>query len=268
LSEKEITSLRALPEVGELVIATITKIMDYGAYATLDEYENTEGLLHISEISSTWVKNIRDHVREKQKVVLKVLRVDAEKRHIDLSLRRVSGKERQDKLLQWKRRRRVESILENAAEKLKIDPKNFCNEVIGKLEEKYNDAYIGIEEMIEKGEEIIERLKIPSEWAIAIIDVAKQKVKLPTVKIKGNLELTCAKPDGIDVIKKILIDLKNLKRSKKVKVNVYAIGAPRYAVEITAKNYKDAEKTLQEIIDYALQEIKEAGGVGNFKRSD
>ena len=66
------------PEVGDLVVATVRRIVDYGAYVHLDEY-GKEGLLHISEISSSWVRNIRDHVREGQKVVLKVLRVNPEK---------------------------------------------------------------------------------------------------------------------------------------------------------------------------------------------
>ncbi|HVO36618.1 MAG TPA: S1 RNA-binding domain-containing protein, partial [Candidatus Acidoferrum sp.] len=63
------------PEPGDLVIATIQSVTDYGAYAKLDEYDK-QGLLHISEISSSWVRNIRDFVRENQKIVLKVLRVD------------------------------------------------------------------------------------------------------------------------------------------------------------------------------------------------
>ena len=77
------------PEVGDLVIATIETVVTYGVYANLDEY-NKRGLLHISEISSSWIRNIRDFVREGQKVVLKVLRVSLEKGHIDLSLRRVT----------------------------------------------------------------------------------------------------------------------------------------------------------------------------------
>ena len=66
------------PEIGDFVIATIQKITDYGAYVMLDEYEK-QGLLHVSEVSSGWVRNIRDFVREGQKTVLKVLRVDAQK---------------------------------------------------------------------------------------------------------------------------------------------------------------------------------------------
>ncbi|MHC1564487.1 MAG: S1 RNA-binding domain-containing protein, partial [Candidatus Hecatellaceae archaeon] len=83
-----------LPEPGELVIATVNKITGYGAYLGLDEYGGIEGFLHISEVSTSWVRNIRDYVRPGQKLVLKVLRVNRERRHIDLSLRRVSGKEK------------------------------------------------------------------------------------------------------------------------------------------------------------------------------
>ncbi len=58
------------PETGDLIIATIETVTDYGAYAKLDEYEK-RGLLHVSEISSSWIRNIRDFVREGQKVVSK-----------------------------------------------------------------------------------------------------------------------------------------------------------------------------------------------------
>ncbi|MEJ2281264.1 MAG: S1 RNA-binding domain-containing protein [Candidatus Bathyarchaeota archaeon] len=81
------------PEVGDLVIATIERITDYGAYVRLDEYDK-EGLLHVSEVASRWVRNIRDYIRENQKMVLKVLRVQADKGQIDLSRRRVTKREK------------------------------------------------------------------------------------------------------------------------------------------------------------------------------
>ena len=36
------------PEVGDLVVATVTRVVDYGAYVKLDEYDGVEGLVHIS----------------------------------------------------------------------------------------------------------------------------------------------------------------------------------------------------------------------------
>lgn len=256
---------KVFPEVGELVIATVNNITDYGSYVTLDEYDGLEGLLHISEMSSSWVKNIRDYVREREKIVLKVLRVDPEKDHIDLSLRRVSGKEKQEKMLEWKKKRRAEYILDFAAKKLGVEPKTFKTEIITLLEEKFNTAYSGLEEFVERKEEVAEKLKIPKDYADAIFEYAQQKIKPATVKINGILELRSWKPDGIEVIKNVLIGCKTMKR-RRAKVDIYTLGSPKYRIEITAKNYKDAEKALEEITSCVLREIEAQDGEGRFKR--
>src|SRR5712692_9015347 len=108
-----------MPEVGDLVVATVTRVEDYGAYVKLDEFSGIEGLVHISEISTTWVRNIREHARQGQKLVLKVLRVSSQRNQIDLSLRRVTGREKSEKMLEWKKERKAEAILTSAADKLK-----------------------------------------------------------------------------------------------------------------------------------------------------
>jgi translation initiation factor 2 alpha subunit (eIF-2alpha) len=47
------------PEAGDLVIATIKQVTDYCAYAKLDQYQQ-RGLLHVSEISSSSIRNIHN----------------------------------------------------------------------------------------------------------------------------------------------------------------------------------------------------------------
>jgi translation initiation factor 2 subunit 1 len=102
---------KGYPEVGELVIATVKTVKPYGAFVTLDEYGNKEGFIHIGEIATGWIKYIRDHVREGQKVVCKVLRVDPERKHIDLSLKRVNEHQRREKIQEWKMRERLRNFL-------------------------------------------------------------------------------------------------------------------------------------------------------------
>ena len=50
-----VSDTQELPETGEIVIATVTKISDHGAYVTLDEYNKIQGFLHVSEIAPGWV---------------------------------------------------------------------------------------------------------------------------------------------------------------------------------------------------------------------
>jgi S1 RNA binding domain protein len=73
-----------MAEVGAIVEATVEKVMDYGAFVRLDTGET--GMVHISEIDKNYVKDIRDHVRENDKVTVKVIG-QKEDGKIDLSIK-------------------------------------------------------------------------------------------------------------------------------------------------------------------------------------
>src|SRR3989344_5517774 len=79
-----------LPDESEVVICTVKTILKDTIFISLDEYGNKEGLIHISEIAPGRIRNIRDYVKEGKKIVCLVLRVNKEKGHVDLSLRRAS----------------------------------------------------------------------------------------------------------------------------------------------------------------------------------
>ncbi len=253
------------PEVGELVVATVERITNYGAYVMLDEYEK-EGLLHISEISSTWVKNIRDYVREKQKVVLKVLRVSPRKGHVDLSLRRVSKRQKREKLQSWKKERRAESLLQNAAEKLNLPIKEAYEKAGAPIEKKFGGLYLGMERTAKEGATVLTKLGVPEDLATTLAKIAKDRIRIPLVKITGLLELECPKPQGVTVVRKALLDAQKVTKSKREDVAAYTVSPPKYRVEVQAENYKKAEDLLQKAAETALKKVTAGGGRGNFRR--
>jgi len=256
----------ALPEVGEFVVATVARITPYGAYVTLDEYNKVEGLIHISEISSGWVRNIRDHVREGQKTILRVLRIDPVKLHVDLTLRRVSGSEKKEKLLQWKQDTRGRKFLNMAAEKLKVNPEEAYQKIGVILEEKFGSVYQGLEKVVEDGESLLLKANIPEEWATAITDVARSKIKLPQVRIRGVLEMTCTKPNGVEVLRETFAKAVGIRKSSHASISIYTVGAPKYRIEVSAENFKDAERVLDASVQAALKTITTGGGEGKFTR--
>ena len=165
------------PEVGDLVIATIETVTDYGAYAKLDEFDK-RGLLHVSEISSSWIRNIRDFVREGQKMVLKVLRVDLEKGHIDLSLRRVTKSERIEKILSWKKERKAEALLRGVAEKAGLTDEEIYEKAAKIIEEKYG-LYEGFEKAAIEGSEALTEIGVEENLAKAFAVVAQERIHVP-----------------------------------------------------------------------------------------
>jgi len=82
------TTVEERYEIGQLVKATITKITDFGAFARLDE--EIEGLVHISELSEERIGHPSEVVREGQEIDLRIIRIDAARQRMGLSLRRVN----------------------------------------------------------------------------------------------------------------------------------------------------------------------------------
>src|SRR3990172_7648003 len=252
------------PEPGDLVMATIETVTDYGAYAKLDEFDK-RGLLHVSEISSSWIRNIHDFVREGQKMVLKVLRVDSEKGHIDLSLRRVTKRERIEKVMLFKKDRKAEALLKGVSEKTGL-PLQEIYAKAGKLVEEEYGLYDGFEKAAKEGSEPLTKIGVPEDLAKAFAEVAAERIHVKLVKVKGTLEIRCLKPNGVKLVKDAFLNAKKAEKTKDAEIRFYVIAAPKYNVEILAENYKRAEDVLQKVSQAVVTNITKAGGMGSLRR--
>lgn len=67
---------------GDIVYGIITNIIGYGAFVEVDDFT---GLIHISEFSDNYVRNINDFVEVGERVKLKVIDVDEDKKRLKLS---------------------------------------------------------------------------------------------------------------------------------------------------------------------------------------
>jgi translation initiation factor 2 subunit 1 len=252
------------PRVGDLVMGTVEDVTDYGAYVKLDEYDK-KGLLHISEISSSWVRNIRNFVRERQKVVLKVLRVDERKGHINLSLRRVTKRGRIEKIKSWKRARKAEVLLRGTAERTGMSFEEVYEKAGVPMEKKYG-LYEAFEKAAKEGMEPLTEIGVPNELAVPLAEIAKERVRIQLVKVKGIVELSCMKPDGVEVIKEAFLKAKKYEEPEGVELRFYVVATPKYRVEVMAEDYKRAESVLESVTEQVVSTVVDAGGQGSFKR--
>lgn len=72
-------------ETGSIITGKVTGIQPYGAFVAIGDH--TQGLVHISEITHGYVKDINDHLKVGDEVKVKVLSVDEEAGKIGLSIR-------------------------------------------------------------------------------------------------------------------------------------------------------------------------------------
>ncbi|GIN88643.1 general stress protein 13 [Heyndrickxia sporothermodurans] len=99
-------------EVGNVFTGKVAGIQPYGAFIALDE--ETQGLVHISEIKHGYVKDINDHLKVGDEVKVKVLSVDEENGKISLSIRATEEAPKQEK--KQPRRRQASVITEEPTE--------------------------------------------------------------------------------------------------------------------------------------------------------
>jgi translation initiation factor 2 subunit 1 len=258
--------VKGWPNQGELVVCTVTKVVDFGAFVALDEYENKEGLIHISEVASGWVKYIRDHVREGQKIVCKVLDVNPKRGHIDLSFKDVNEHQRRETIQLWKNDQKAQKWLQFAVEKVKMQPKEI-EDLEDLIREEYGNLYAIFEDAV-SGDGVAGMVKagIPQNVAEAIDQIAHENVKVPSVDIAGYVDLLCPAPNGVEILKKALKAAAAVEGGEGTTVDISYVGAPRYRVRVIAPDYKKAENVLKNAAKTAIDYVKKHEGEGEFHR--
>jgi small subunit ribosomal protein S1 len=73
-------------EVGQLVKGTVTQLANFGAFARIED--GIEGLIHVSELADERIQHPKQVVQESQELILRIIRIDPQRRRMGLSLRR------------------------------------------------------------------------------------------------------------------------------------------------------------------------------------
>lgn len=232
---------------GDVMLCIVDKIEGTTVFVHLPNGER--GTLVTSEIAPGRIRNLREYVVPKKKIVCKILRKAGD--HFDMSLRRVTTKEKSEILEKVKQEQIAKSALHS-----------ILKEEAEKVEKKILEKYKSLSEFMINCKEDSTILKkfIPKEFLEKIEKVINKRKK--GVEIKSLVKLKCAEDDGIKRIKEIL-------KINDEKISVTYISAGNFQIKIKEEDYKKAnhlmEKTLEEIeekskklsCEYSYEEIKQ-----------
>jgi len=213
-------------EEGDVLLCTVEKIEGTLIFVKIDE-TGEEGTIVTSEIAPGRIRNLRDYVVPKKKIVCKVLRI-TDSGNIHLSLRRVTQKENKEIIEKYQNEKKKISILKSIlGEKTK--------EIIEEIKKQSS-----ISEFLEQAKENpknLEKLvgKKDAEKILEIIKTEKSKKAI----IKKDFQFKTAQSNGLELIKKIL-------NTREAEIRYIAAGT--YSIKIEAKDMKKADNKLQEIL--------------------
>lgn len=232
------------PEQDELVLCTVDRILGTTVFVRIDRYNNREGVIATSEIAPGRIRNIRDYVRPNKKIVCKVLRIHQETNHIDLSLRRVSLKEREGILSEFEKERNMLAVMRTILKEKTDEIKDKINKNHGNIIEFFQKATAGDLKEVGLNETEIEQF----------LKIAKERPQRK-VSIKAKLIITSDAEDGITRIKQMLLKI----LQKYDEADIIYISSTNYTLTITAADYKAANKKTDNITEDLSNEAKNNG---------
>ncbi|ELZ74382.1 translation initiation factor IF-2 subunit alpha [Haloferax larsenii JCM 13917] len=253
------------PDSGELVVGKVDEIADFGVFVDLEEYEDKRGLVHISEVASGWIKNVRDHVREGQTVVAKVLDVNEGSQQIDLTIKDVNEHQRKEKIQEWKNEQKADKWMAIAFGEDVSDEE--YGTVANALLAEFESLYDGFEQAAIHGIEALEDVELDDDDLESIVDTARQNVSVPFVNVTGYVDLRSPSGTGVDDVKEALKAAEgDGDVGDEIELSVTYVGAPEYRIKVKAPDYKTAESELEASVARAREAIEAVGGTAEYHR--
>jgi translation initiation factor 2 subunit 1 len=244
------------PEESEIVLCKVTSIQHSSVFARLMEYDHS-GMIHISEISPGRIRNIREYVKEGKVIVCKVLKVNKERGHIDLSLRRVAEGQRRKKADEIKQEQKAEKIIENLAQQLKQPAETVYKEIAIPVLKEFDYVHQSFDEVVSNNLDL-EKLGIKKDIAQKLTKLVKEKLKPKDVQKEGTITITTYAENGVEIIKKAL------QKAQKPNTDVRYLGSGKYRIQVTEKDYKEADRQLKELADQIIHDIEQNKGEAKF----
>ena len=250
------------PEEGELLVCTVKGVKENGAYLNLNGYGEREGFVFIGEVAAGWVKNIRAHLREGQRVVAKVVNVKKDRQRVDLSIKAVSAERKKDTLQTWKNQQRASQIMRVAAERANWDAEK-TEAISEEMIEQFGSLYGALEECAIT-ETALADAGFSGEWMKIVTELAVENIVPPFVEIRGIYDIEVWGSEGVNAIRETLAAAESVvENEEEVTLTCHYDGAPHYRIDIRAPDYSLAESAWE-----AAKKIAFESANGNINPED
>jgi translation initiation factor 2 subunit 1 len=247
------------PDLEEVVMVNVRNIADMGAYVTLLEYNNIEGMILLSELSRRRIRSVNKLIRVNRNEVVMVLRVDKEKGYIDLSKRRVSPEDVAKCEDRYNKAKAVHRVLRQVADNNNMPLKNLYQLVGWPLYKKYGHCYDAFKMVLTDSENIYEGLNVPKELQESLTNYIKKRLAPQPIKVRCDLEVTCFTYEGILAVKEALLTgQKEGTAEAPVKINL--IAPPLYVMKTLCLDKDLGIEVLTKALAAVTQCIEAKGG--------
>eukprot|EP00922_Rhytidocystis_sp_ex-Travisia-forbesii_P035441 GHVS01052603.1.p1 GENE.GHVS01052603.1~~GHVS01052603.1.p1 ORF type:complete len:365 (-),score=75.90 GHVS01052603.1:816-1910(-) len=252
------------PEPEQLVMVKVNRIADMGAYVSLLEYNNKEGMILMSELSKRRFRSVNKLIRVGRHEVVMVLRVDSQKGYIDLSKRRVSPEDIVICEERFSKSKKVHLTVRHVAQKHGMTVNDLNAKVIWPLYRKYGHALEALKEAALDPEEVFKDVDVPADLKESLITDIKLRLAPQALKLRARIDVWCLGFEGIEAVKASLAKARNF-CDEKIELKIKLIAPPQYVVVASCYDKEKGMERIKEAMACISETIKTFKG-GEFKQ--
>ena len=259
---------KGFPEVGEFVVCTVDRLELHSAFVKLDEYESLEGMIHASELSRKWVRNVKTYLKLGSKLVCKVTDVNQEKKHINLSVRRVGASQKMGKNKELKEEKSAYSLMKAFGDQIKLSEEEIYSKIGEKIVDNGELLFpIFLEAVKDKSDSALIEFGIDKKLAKQFLEFLENRLQIPKAVIEEALDMKTFASNGLSVLRETIAKAKEVAKKKKVELSINYLGAPKYKLTVTAEDFPEAEDAVKEIEKTICDNIGKNQGTAEFERA-
>lgn len=216
----------------DVVMCTVKKIEGTTVFVDIEDYG--PGTIVLSEIAAGRIRNLREYVTINKKIICKVLKIT--KDQIELSLRRVTAKERDEVQEHYKKEKTYSGLLKAAIK----EPEKS----VQKIKEKQD--FVELFEEARINPKVLEKFftKAEAEKISKILAEKKEKEK----EIKREITLKSFSNEGLKEIKEVL---------KTETAEISYLGGSRFSISAEGKDFKEANQKVSQALEEIEKRAKE-----------
>ncbi|ANQ05906.1 Eukaryotic translation initiation factor 2 alpha subunit [Plasmodium coatneyi] len=255
---------KKFPEVDDLIMVKVNRIEDMGAYVSILEYNDMEGMILMSELSKRRFRSVNKLIRVGRHEVVLVLRVDSQKGYIDLSKRRVSPKDILKCEEHFSKSKKVHQTVRHVAQKHNMTVEELNRIAIWPLYKKYGHALDALKEATVNPEAVFKGIELNEDVKNSLLADIQLRLAAQALKLRGRIDVWCFSYEGIDAVKEALKKGKEVSNDE-VSINIKLIAPPQYVIVTSCQDKDLGMAKIQEAMKVISDKIKEYKG-GDFKQ--
>jgi translation initiation factor 2 subunit 1 len=252
-----------MPKIGDVVMVKVESMTDTSCYVRLLEYNNIEGMIPYTELSRRRIRSISQLAKVGKLQVAVVIRLDEEKKYIDLSKKQVTTEEKKQCEERYRKSKTVASIMCHAALETQMNVLDVMRAVAWPLyrNNSFANAYDALKQAVSHPDQVLGPLNLEQKLYDRVVATVQHKLKAETLKIQADVNVTCFTSEGVDAIRDVLLLGQSVGQQEGgLLVSVYVLAPPTYVMHTLTEDKEAGIAKLNECIEAMKKEMDLRGG--------